>query len=46
MAVGDDVTVHYNDAVAIIQAWERKDWTQMEQAVNELKKDLKTAHDA
>lgn len=46
MAVGDNVTVAYNDAVAIVQAWERKDWTQMEQAVAALLKDLETARDA
>lgn len=46
MAVGDNLTVAYNDAVAIVQAWERQDWTQMEQAVNALRADLETARDA
>lgn len=46
MAVGDNVTVAYNDAVAICQAFERHDWAQMEQAVQQLYKDLETARDA
>ena len=46
MAVGDNVTVAYNDAVAIVQAWENSDTTQMEQAVKALREDLETARDA
>jgi hypothetical protein len=46
MAVGDNLTVAYNDAVAIVQAFERNDFTQMEQAVAQLLADLETARDA
>jgi len=46
MAVGDNLTVAYNDAVALVQAFDAGDFSQLEQAVNAIRKDLETARDA
>ena len=46
MAKGDNLTVSYYDAEAIIRAVEMKDWDALIKALANLRVDFETAHDA